>query len=138
MTFTLFLRAYAVALTACLALDLLWLGVVARRFYQEQLGFLMRPDVRWLPAILFYLIYVAALVALVVLPAIERQSLNRAIVMGALLGLAAYSAYDLTSLALIRDYPTKVALVDLAWGTTLTATVATVSYLVTRGSAIAP
>lgn len=138
MTFTHFFRAYVVALTTCLVLDLLWLGVLARSFYQQQLGSLMRADVRWLPAILFYLIYVAAVVVLVVLPAVERHSLNRALMLGGLLGLAAYSAYDLTSLALIRDYPTRVALVDLVWGTALTATVAAVSYLATRESALAP
>lgn len=133
MTLSLFLRAYAAALATCFALDLVWLGLVARTFYQQQLGTLMRPDVRWAPAILFYLIYVGAVVALVVVPAVERQSLSRAFLSGGILGLAAYAAYDLTSLAMIRDYPTKVALVDLAWGTTLTATVAVVSYLAVRG-----
>lgn len=138
MTVTIFLRAYAVALAACLALDLAWLGVVARGFYHKKLGSLIRPEVRWLPAVLFYLIYVAALVVLVVVPAVERHSLNRAMLLGGLLGLAAYSAYDLTSLAMIRDYPTGVALVDLAWGTFLTATVSAVSFLATRAMTPSP
>ncbi len=129
MTIGHWLKLYGIAAVTCFALDILWLGVVAKGFYKSQLGHLMRPDVQWLPAALFYLIYVAALIALVVVPALERQSLARAIGHGALLGLAAYAAYDLTSLALIRDYPVTAALVDLAWGTALTATVCGVAYL---------
>lgn len=129
MTTLHFLKLFGVGLLVLLVLDLIWLGVVAKGFYQEQLGHLMRPDVRWLPAVLFYLIYVAVVVAIVVVPAVEQQSLGRAVLFGALFGLAAYSAYDLTSLALIRDFPIKVAVVDLAWGTFLTATVSWAAYL---------
>lgn len=129
MTTLHFLKLFGAGLLVLLALDLIWLGVVAKGFYQEQLASLMRPDVQWLPAVLFYLIYVAAVVAIVVVPAVEQQSLGRAVLYGALFGLAAYSAYDLTSLALIRDFPTKVAIVDLIWGTFLTASVSAAAYL---------
>ena len=129
MTIPEFLKLYAVAAVVCFGLDILWLGVVAKRFYQSQLGHLMRPDVQWIPAVLFYAIYVAALVTIVVGPAVEKQSLLRAVGFGALFGLAAYAAYDLTSLALIRDYPMRAALVDLAWGTALSATVCGAAYL---------
>jgi uncharacterized membrane protein len=123
VTSTLFLKVYAVALGVFLALDLTWLGVVAKGFYQEQLGYLMRPDVRVGAALLFYLIYIVAVVVLVVAPAVEQQALGRAVATGALLGLAAYAAFDLTSLALVRDFPVTAAIVDLAWGVVLTATV---------------
>lgn len=118
-----FLKVYAVALGVFLAMDLTWLGVLAKGFYQEQLGYLMRPDVRVGAAVLFYLIYVVAVVVLVVAPAVEQQSLGRAVATGALFGLAAYAAFDLTSLALVRDFPVKAAVVDLAWGVVLTASV---------------
>lgn len=130
MTMLQFLKVYAVAAVVCFGLDLAWLGVLARGFYTSQLGHLMRPDVRWLPAVLFYLIYVAALVVIVVIPAVEKQSLGRAMLLGAFFGLAAYSAYDLTSLALIKDFPVLVAMVDLAWGTILSAAVSTAAYTV--------
>ncbi len=123
MTSIPFLKVYAVALGVFLALDLIWLGVVAKGFYQEQLGYLMRPDVRMGAAVLFYLIYVVAVVVLVVAPAVEQQSVARAVATGALFGLAAYAAFDLTSLALVRNFPVKVAVVDLAWGVVLTASV---------------
>lgn len=88
MTATDFLRMYGIGVAACLAADLIWLGVVARGFYQRQFGHLMRADVQWVPAVLFYLVYVAALVVFVAGPAVERQSVSRAIASGAFFGLA--------------------------------------------------
>jgi uncharacterized membrane protein len=116
----------------CFAVDLVWLGAVAKGFYQRQIGHLMRPDVQWVPAVLFYLVYVAALVVFVAAPAVERQSVSRAIGYGAFFGLAAYAAFDLTSLALLKDFPVAAALVDLAWGTFLSAAVSAVVALSAR------
>lgn len=127
-----FLKMYAVGVTACFVVDLLWLGVVAKGFYQRQLGHLMRPDVQWAPAVLFYLIYVAALVVFVAAPAVERDSVGRAIGYGAFFGLAAYAAFDLTGLALLRDFPVSAAVVDLVWGTFLSATVSAAIVLAAR------
>jgi uncharacterized membrane protein len=125
-----FLKLYGIGAVVCFSLDLVWLGVVAKGFYQRQIGHLMRPDVQWVPAVLFYLVYVAALVVFVVQPAVEKQSLARAVGLGAFFGLAAYAAFDLTSLALLRDFPLVAALVDLAWGATLSAVVCGAVYLV--------
>jgi len=118
-----FLKMYGIGVATCFAIDLVWLGGIARGFYQRQLGHLLRPDVQWVPAVLFYLVYVAAIVVFVAAPAAERQSIGRALGYGAFFGLAAYAAFDLTSLALLREFPLAVALVDLAWGSLLTATV---------------
>ena len=127
-----FLKLYATAIVVFFALDLSWLGVVAKKFYADQLGHLTRPDVQWGAAILFYLIYVAAIIVLCVKPGLERDSVGRAVALGALFGLAAYAAFDLTSLALLKDFPLKVAVVDLAWGTVLTGTVSGVTVLIAR------
>jgi uncharacterized membrane protein len=116
-----FLKLFGVGAVVFFSLDLLWLGFLARGFYQRQLGNLMRPDVRWVPALLFYLVYVAALIVFVAQPALERQSLARALLFGAFFGLTAYAAFDLTSLALVRGFPVAVAVVDLTWGTVLSA-----------------
>lgn len=126
------LKAVAATATTMLALDLLWLGVIAKDFYARHMGTLLRPDVKWVPALLFYALYLAAIVVFVVLPAAERKSLGWAMGMGAFFGLAAYATYDLTSLALIRDFPLRVVLVDLAWGTALTAVVSGAGYLAAR------
>lgn len=127
-----FLRMYATGLVVCFGLDLLWLGVVAKGLYRSQLGHLTRPDVQWLPAVLFYLIYVAALVVFVAAPALERGSVARAAWYGAFFGLAAYAAFDLTGLALLRDFPLRMALVDLAWGMVLSATVSAAAVALAR------
>ena len=128
-----FLKAFAATGAAMFALDLLWLGVVAKGFYAKYMGTLLRPDVKWLPALLFYFLYVSAVVVFVVMPAAERRSLGRALGLGAFFGLAAYATYDLTSLALIRDFPLIVALVDLAWGIVLTTVATSAGYAVARG-----
>ena len=126
MTTAGFLRMYAVGIVTFLALDLLWLGVLAKGFYNRQMGHLMRSDVQWLPAVAFYLLFVAALVVFVAVPAVERQSVGRAIAFGAFFGLAAYAAFDLTGLALLKEFPTRAALVDLVWGAFLSASVSAV------------
>ncbi len=129
-----FVKLYLAAFVAFFALDMTWLGVVAKKLYAEQMGHLLRPDVQWGAALAFYAIYIAAVVVLCVQPAIERQSLGRAVGLGALFGLAAYAAFDLTSLALLKDYPLKIALVDLAWGTVLTGSVSATAFLVARAT----
>jgi uncharacterized membrane protein len=129
MTLSVFFKLYGVAVVAFLVMDLMWLGVVARSFYQEQMGHLMRADVNWAAAFAFYLVFVSGIVVLVVWPAIDRQSLTQALALGALFGLVTYAAYDLTNLATLQGFPLKVAIVDLVWGMVLCATVSAVTYL---------
>lgn len=125
---TFYLKLYAVCTAAFFALDLLWLGVVAKGFYQRQMGPLLAEHTKWGAAIAFYLIYVAAIVVLCVLPAVEKQSVGRALALGAVFGLAAYAAFDLTSLALLKGFPSGIVPVDLTWGVVLTATVSAAGF----------
>ncbi|MCW8984239.1 MAG: DUF2177 family protein [Thermoanaerobaculales bacterium] len=129
MNIPIFLKLYAVAVVTFFVIDLVWLGVVARSFYQNQMGHLMRAEVNWTAAIVFYLIFVVGIVVLAVWPAVERQSLGHAIALGALLGLVTYAAYDLTNLATLDGFPFGVVLVDMAWGTVLCGSVSAVTYL---------
>ena len=127
-----FFKLYAVAVIIFLVIDLIWLGVVARSFYQEQMGHLMRPNVNWFAAVAFYLVFILGIVVLSVMPAVERQSLSQAIILGGLLGLVAYAAYDLTNLATLDGFPLTVALVDLVWGTVLCASVSAITFLASK------
>ncbi len=120
----------AVAFPVMFVLDLLWIGVIGNGFYRSQLGSLMRPDVVWPAALAFYVIYALAVAFFVLTPALEMNSLIRAILAGAFLGLAAYAAYDFTNLATIRDWPALVSFVDLAWGVFVTAATSGVAYLI--------
>jgi uncharacterized membrane protein len=127
MPISIFLKLYAIALPTFLVIDLVWLGLVARNFYQDKLGHLLRPEVNWYAAVVFYLLFVLGMVILVVWPAVERQSVTRALLLGALLGAIAYSAYDLTNLATMEGFPTLVAVVDIIWGAVLCSSVCAIT-----------
>lgn len=111
---TAFLKPYAAALLILVLLDGLWLGWLARDFYRQALGNQMADPVRWVPALLFYVGYPAALVALALFP--EGLPLGQQIGRAALVGLVAYGVYDFTNLATLRVWSWRLALVDLAWG----------------------
>ena len=125
-----FLKLYFIALPVFFAIDMVWLGLVAKNFYSKQIGFLMKPDINWSAAIIFYLLFIAGLVVFVISPALEKQSWTRALLTGALFGLVTYATYDLTNLATVKDWPLIVTIVDLAWGMVLAASVSTISYLI--------
>tara|TARA_B100002051_G_scaffold147570_1_gene139644 strand:+ start:11422 stop:11796 length:375 start_codon:yes stop_codon:yes gene_type:complete len=112
-------------------IDLVWLGWIGRKFYQEQIGFLMGP-VNWPAAILFYLIYIAGIIFFAVYPALSGGTVHKAFVLGALLGFFAYATYDLTNLATLKDWPLTMVVVDMVWGTLLTGCVAAASFLVAK------
>ncbi len=122
------IKLFGLTAAVFFAIDLVWLGVVASGFYQKHLGHLLRPDVLWAPALAFYTVYIAGILVFAVLPGLEAGSLGRTVALGAFLGLFAYATFDLTSMALFRDFPGIVVVVDLAWGTVLTATVAAAGF----------
>lgn len=125
-----FIKLFAIALPVFFAIDLIWLGLVAKNFYRQQIGALMKPEINWTAAIIFYFIFIAGLVAFVIAPAVEKGSWTHALLFGALFGLVTYATYDLTNLALAKDWPLLVTLVDLAWGAFLAASVSTITYFI--------
>ena len=118
---------YALILLLFAALDAAWLLGFGVSFNRAQFGHLTRPDTIWSAAVLFYLIYGAAVLHLCVQPALDTGRARDAAWRGALLGLASYGAFDLTSLAVFKDFPVTGAAVDMAWGTTVTALVSAVA-----------
>lgn len=125
-----FLKLFAIALPVFFAIDMVWLGLVAKNFYRGQIGSLMKTDVNWVAAVIFYLIFIAGLVTFVITPAIEKGSWTHALVFGAFFGLVCYATYDLTNLAVTKDWPLLVTIVDLLWGAILAASVSTVTYVI--------
>lgn len=123
-------KQYLVTLISFLVIDGIWLTVIAKNFYAKHLGFLMSKNPNLIAALIFYLIYILALVVLVLSPALQKNSLQIAILYGALFGLCCYATYDLTNLATIANWPLLVTVVDLVWGTVLSATVAAISFLI--------
>ncbi len=125
-----FIKLYAIAFPVFLAIDMVWLGLVAKNFYRDQIGNLMKPDVNWAAAIIFYLIFIVGLVVFVISPAVEKGSWTHAVLFGALFGLVCYATYDLTNLAVAKDWPLLVTIVDLAWGAVLASSVSVVTYFI--------
>jgi uncharacterized membrane protein len=128
---------YAVAYLAAglyMALvDSVWLTSMIN-VYRQNIGELLLPDgIRVAPAIAFYLLYIFGIVWFAVSPALANGgSLQTAALNGALLGLVCYGTYDLTNQATLKVWPTFITLMDLAWGTFLTATAAVAGTLVAR------
>jgi uncharacterized membrane protein len=127
-----FIKSYLITLPVFLAIDLIWLSLIAKNFYAQYLGYLMKTNVDFVAAGLFYLLFVVGLVVFSVLPALEKKSWKKAFFLGALLGLISYATYDLTNLATIKDWPLLVTIVDMVWGTILGASVSLISYLIIK------
>ena len=124
-----YIKLYFATLIAFFAIDMVWLGLIARNFYRQQLGFLLRPDTNWVAAIIFYLLFIAGILVFVVLPGLEDNSLKTTILRAALFGLVTYATYDLTNLATVKDWPLLITIVDLAWGSVLSIAVSCVGFL---------
>ena len=129
---TRFAVAYVATLAVFCGLDFLWLGFVAKGYYQSQLGALLLDKPNIPVAVLFYGLYVAGILVFAVLPALDAGQWSRALVQGALFGFFAYATYDLTNLATLKGWSPGVAMLDLAWGSAVTGLSATAGYLVTR------
>lgn len=118
------IAAYIAAAVSFLALDALWLGLVARALYQREFGALLLDRPNMAAAAAFYALYLGGVVFFAVKPALEGGGWTRAVLHGALFGLVAYATYDLTNLATLRGFPARVVLPDLLWGATVTAVAA--------------
>jgi len=127
-----YLVAYIASLLTFLVVDAIWLGIVARQFYALQLGDLMREKVWFMPAGLFYLCFAAGMVVLAVRPSQPSLSLYMVAFYGAIVGFIAYGTYDATNLATLKNWPLKMSIVDLVWGTCLSAIVAVAGAIAAR------
>ena len=118
---TKYFGAYAATLVVMVALDLLWIGVIAKPLYQQGIGHLMaeRPNIG--VAVLFYAIYAIGVVLFAVAPDGSTSGWARTLVTGALFGFFAYATYDLTNLATLKNWPLGLAVLDVAWGSLVTA-----------------
>ena len=123
-----YVLAYGATALAFCALDFAWLTVVAPKFYQAQIGALLLDKPNLLPALAFYILYVAGLVIFCVGPGLDTGQWQRSLVLGALLGLVAYATYDLSNLATLKGWTTSLSLVDMAWGTLASAIASTSGY----------
>jgi len=132
MNISFYLKLYALTVPVFFIIDLIWLGVVAKGFYQKNLKYILSPNVNWTAAIIFYLMYIAGILIFAVLPGVAKDSVRHAAVWGALFGFFTYATYDLTNLALLKDWPLNIVVVDIFWGIVLCTVVATLSYYIAK------
>jgi uncharacterized membrane protein len=123
------ITAYFATLCTLLILDGLWLGIIAKDSYRQAIGHVMRSDIPTWPWVLFYLSYAAAIIFLTVS---ASSNIKQAAIRGAVLGMAAYGAYNLTNYTFIIDWPLGITLQDWLWGTFITSTSATMGGIVWR------
>jgi len=126
------LGSFLVVISTLVIIDGFWLGLIAPNFYKKHIGHLMATNPTWAAAGLFYVVFIAGLLYFVVRPLGVDASLLKIFLSGGLFGLVTYATYDLTNQATLKDWPIIVTIVDLAWGTFLTASVSTVSVIVLR------
>lgn len=128
-----FIKQFLVAAGTMLVIDAVWLATMMQRFYKKFMGDLVAPKANFVAAGVFYILYVAGLVYLIIAPAINNKiSLGETFVRGAVFGLVAYGTYDLTNQATLKNWPVIVTVVDLIWGTLLTGTVAVITVKILR------
>ncbi|MFN3853891.1 MAG: DUF2177 family protein [Phreatobacter sp.] len=127
-----FAIAYVATAVTFLAIDFVWLSLMASRLYRPQIGALLLDQPNLVVAGLFYLVYAVGIVVLAVMPAFGARSVLMAIGLGALLGLVAYGTYDITNLATLKGWSVTVTVVDMVWGMTITAIGALAGYLALR------
>lgn len=131
MSISQFIYLYLLTVPVFFLIDMVWLGTVAKSFYQNNLGYLLGP-INWPAAIIFYLLFIVGIIIFAVSPAIGAGSITKALVLGALFGFFTYATYDLTNLATVKDWPLIVVFVDIAWGMVLSGSVATLSFLIAK------
>lgn len=122
------LRNFAITFVVFMAIDLVWLGFIAKNLYSKYLGYIMTDKVNWGAAILFYVLFIIGLLFFVISPALDKNSWTYAIGAGALYGLLTYATYDLTNLATLKDWPITITVIDMIWGTTLAALTSIISF----------
>jgi uncharacterized membrane protein len=110
---------YILTFIVFLAIDAVWLLVISKNLYSKEIGHLMAERALLLPALIFYLLFVVGVLIFSVIPGYEAQSVSKTLMLAALFGLMTYATYDLTNLATLRDWPIKITLIDIVWGTTI-------------------
>jgi uncharacterized membrane protein len=113
-------------------LDMLWLGLIAKDLYNKYLINFLNDKVNWTAAILFYLLFIIGIFYFCILPAIEKDSISKAIIGGAFFGIITYATYDLTNLATLKNWPLPIVFIDIIWGMFLTMIVSVSGFFITK------
>ncbi len=126
------LLGYLLTTIVFFAIDMLWLGLIAKGLYNKLLGGLLADQVNWTAAIIFYLLFIIGIFIFAIMPAVSKESFSHALLYGALFGFFTYATYDMTNLATLKGWPVQVVIIDVIWGAVLTASVSISGYSIMR------
>jgi uncharacterized membrane protein len=132
MPFSKLILPYFLTFAVFLAIDMVWLGFIAKDLYRKHIGHLLADNVNWVAALVFYALFIIGIFIFAIVPAVEKGSVQTAILMGALFGFFTYATYDLTNLATLKDWPTAIVFIDIIWGVVLTGIVSTAGFYITQ------
>lgn len=132
MPFTKLAISYLLTFAVFFIIDMAWLGFIAKDIYRKYLGSFLSDNVNWTAAFIFYFLFVAGIFIFAILPAIEKDSLRAAVVMGALFGFFTYATYDLTNLSTLKGWPLTIVFIDIVWGAILTGLVSTAGFYIVK------
>ncbi len=124
--------SYLLTAVVFFAIDMVWLGFIAKDLYRKYLGNFLSDNVNWTAAIIFYLLFISGIFYFSILPAIEKNSLIKAVISGVLFGIFTYATYDLTNLATLKDWPLRIVFIDILWGAILTGLVSTAGFFIVK------
>ena len=118
---------YLTTLIVLIPIDFLFLGLVAKGFFTSQVGDML-GEIRLATAILFYLLYVIGI--LVFVSGQAGATWQSTLLYGGLFGFFCYATFELTSLSLLKHWTWPVVMVDVSWGTFVTAVSSTTGLLI--------
>ncbi len=127
-----YLGIYFSFLISLIVVDMIWLLVIAKTLYRDSMGHLMADEPKIAAGLAFYVLYAIGVSIFVIVPAVSKQSWFDAVLYGALFGFFCYMTYDLTNLAVVRNFPTQLAFIDMAWGSLVTAALSGFTYWITN------
>jgi uncharacterized membrane protein len=127
-----YILLYVLNFLVFLAIDAVWLLFIAKNLYAKEIGHLMAEKALLLPALIFYLLFVVGVLIFAVIPGYEAQSISKTLMLSALFGLMTYATYDLTNLATLKDWPLKVTIIDIIWGTSLSTVTGLAGYYIAK------
>jgi uncharacterized membrane protein len=128
------IKNYLMALFVFLVVDFIWLSYAAQDFYESQIGSLLKDEVNLVAATLFYLIFILGLIVFVINPSIKNHSFKKGLLLSALFGVVTYATYDLTSLAVIKDWTVLVTITDIIWGAIICSVTFSITYALGRSA----
>ena len=124
--------SYLITFMVFLMIDMLWLGVIAKNIYKKYLGSFLTDSVNWKAAFIFYFIYVIGISIFAIYPSVNKGSVYNAILLGALFGFFTYATYDLTNLATLKGWPLPIVIIDIIWGSVLSAIVSLSGFYIVK------